>query len=85
MGFSLGVKDTQQGAIVSGSVWDRVRERQGRGPGKQTPTRIFCTCKSEGSEGSEGSEAVRAVRDNVRERAVRAVRAVRDNVRDDDV
>jgi len=38
--------DTQQSAFVSGSVWDRVRDRQGRGPGKQTPKRIFYTCKS---------------------------------------
>ena len=45
-GVSPGVMDTQQGAIVSGSVWDRFRESQGRGPGKQTPTRSFYTCKS---------------------------------------
>ena len=28
MGISLGVMDTQQGAFVSGSVWDWVRERK---------------------------------------------------------
>ena len=44
--ISLGVMGMQQGAFVSGSVWDPVRERQGWGPGKQTPTRIFYTCKS---------------------------------------
>ena len=44
--ISVGGMDTQQSAFVSGSVWDLVRERQGRGPGKQTPMRIFYTCKS---------------------------------------